>query len=540
MGNELRVNSNTSIGRNYKLEEPGNVGVRPLSAPIHPERPLERRVSQTPHPQIAWRVKELDGFEINSFFDTIRLIDHLNFFDRNNIAHEKMRLLPGLKYIFTRDINKTLNHILYDKGLSASEKLFAGSVYERVTGKKFYLSTFIDELTTMSNESIPEIKTEDFYPVPLFWGDVEIKLKEGIFTNNFSLVREAIAQGADLNKKDEELNWTPLHYAITVGNVSITYLLLQNGANPNISPVKASDLDKWVEGKRKIFDPLNQGADKFLMKDWDSRDFKAEKKFSPFELALNKKHYTILLQLASAGAKFTQEQIDSISDDNTKRSLQNYFDLRLSKVLKSKKSDFAKAIRSQAEAIVTKMNSESLEMQKSVNSDIRRVSRERRKNSNIIEQFHLDMDRNPALITYKNGKILTEGLFQGKYLIDHDFLLHKTSDLKAVHFLEANLHQGRLADAIGTVKGAALLLGTSKTFELNGKTVFYDLNPTYTMDVEEGKNASSYSLTVRAKFHHCLTEGHEKVVENYQQLFTIEQTYTIEDGVAVDFSCALI
>ncbi len=543
----IKVGPISSVVSEFKKEKP-EIAVRPASAPLHPERALDGRVSHEIHPQIAWRIEELKDLRVNSFFDAITLLDHLEYFNRNNIPHHRMEIYPQLVSMLTSNKSKTLSNILYDKGLNASEKLFAASVYERITGETFFLSPFYDELISGSNETTPEIKTEDFYSIPKtseemnkkLKADVNKKLKEGIFTNNFALVREAIAQKADLNTQDIELNWTPLHYAIFVGNVAITYLLLQNGADPNIGPAKASDLDKWVEGKRKVFDPLNQGADKLLMKKWENRDLAPSKKLSPFALALNKQHNTILLQLASAGAKFTQGEIDSVNDEETKRSLQNHFNLHLSRLLKNKKSEFATAIRSEAEKIVTEMNEKTVDIQSKINTDIRKVIQEEPLNPDVIEQFRKDMDRNPAVITYKSGKILTEGLFPRKYLIDHDFLLRKTSDLEAVHFLEANLHQGRIADAIGTVKGIALVLGTNNTFEKNDKTVFYDLNPSYTMDVQEGKNASSFTLVVRAKYRHCLTEGHEKVVENYQHLFSIEQTYTIEDGVAVDFSCALI
>ncbi|GAB5411264.1 MAG: hypothetical protein ChlgKO_03780 [Chlamydiales bacterium] len=535
----IEIGPISSAASEFKKEKP-EIAVRPASAPLHPEKALDGRVSHEIHPQIAWRIEELKGLRVNSFFDAITLLDHLEYFNRNNIPHHRMEIYPQLVSMLTSNKSKTLSNILYDKGLNASEKLFAASVYKRITGETFYHSLFYDELISGSNETTPEVKSEDFYSIPLTTGDVNKKLKEGIFTNNFALVREAIAQGADLNSQDVELNWTPLHYAIVVGNVAITYLLLQNGADPNIGPAKASDLDKWVEGKRKVFDPLNQGADKPLMKKLENRDLAPSKKLSPFALAMNKQHNTILLQLASAGAKFTQEEIDSVNNEETKRSLQNHFNLHLSRLLKNKKSDFATAIRSEAEEIVAKMNAKTVDIQSKINTDIRRVIQESPLNPDVIDQFRKDMDRNPALITYKDGKILTEGLFPGKYLIDHDFLIRKTSDLKAVRFLEANLHQGRIADAIGAVKGVALLLGTSKMFEQNDKTVFYDLNPSYTMDIEEGKNVSSFTLVVRAKFHQCLTEGQNKVVENYQNLFSIEQTYRIEDGVAVDFSCALI
>ena len=61
--------------------------------------------------EIARRVAALEGFEITCKFDTVVLVDHLDFLKRKRVEHEKLRLLPGLFKIVRRDPKKIFERI---------------------------------------------------------------------------------------------------------------------------------------------------------------------------------------------------------------------------------------------------------------------------------------------------------------------------------------------------------------------------------------------------------------------------------------------
>ena len=50
---------------------------------------------------------------------------------------------------------------------------------------------------------------------------------------NIKAVKQAIADGADVNANDKDFVWTPLHYAVRHGHKEIAELLIEKGANVN-------------------------------------------------------------------------------------------------------------------------------------------------------------------------------------------------------------------------------------------------------------------------------------------------------------------
>lgn len=58
-----------------------------------------------------------------------------------------------------------------------------------------------------------------------------------MYFNQQSTVRLLLQHGPDINAVDD-LGDTPLHVAIYRGNLDAAYILIENGANPNIQNVK--------------------------------------------------------------------------------------------------------------------------------------------------------------------------------------------------------------------------------------------------------------------------------------------------------------
>lgn len=70
--------------------------------------------------------------------------------------------------------------------------------------------------------------------------DDTVSLYDAVKANEVSQVKMLIDDGVHINVADD-LQWTPLHYAVHEGHASIVALLLAEGADPN-----AKDLDAWT------------------------------------------------------------------------------------------------------------------------------------------------------------------------------------------------------------------------------------------------------------------------------------------------------
>ena len=57
-------------------------------------------------------------------------------------------------------------------------------------------------------------------------------IHQAVRGGNIEVVKQAIADGADVNAKTED-GWTPLHFATSVGYEEITELLIAKGADVN-------------------------------------------------------------------------------------------------------------------------------------------------------------------------------------------------------------------------------------------------------------------------------------------------------------------
>lgn len=69
------------------------------------------------------------------------------------------------------------------------------------------------------------------------------KLVDAVMRCDYEGVRNALAQGADVNEADG--NMTPLLSAIMTGHVETVRILLEHGADPNFRPTSISDWPLW-------------------------------------------------------------------------------------------------------------------------------------------------------------------------------------------------------------------------------------------------------------------------------------------------------
>ena len=78
-------------------------------------------------------------------------------------------------------------------------------------------------------------------------GGPSVDIHEGARTENIEAVKQAIADGADVNAKAND-GWTPLHWAAWKSHKEIAELLLANGADVNAkNDVGDTPLDYWAE-----------------------------------------------------------------------------------------------------------------------------------------------------------------------------------------------------------------------------------------------------------------------------------------------------
>ena len=74
-----------------------------------------------------------------------------------------------------------------------------------------------------------------------------VDIHEGARTENIEAVKQAIADGADVNAKAND-GWTPLHWAAWKSHKEIAELLIANGADVNAkNDVGDTPLDYWAE-----------------------------------------------------------------------------------------------------------------------------------------------------------------------------------------------------------------------------------------------------------------------------------------------------
>ena len=104
--------------------------------------------------------------------------------------------------------------------------------------------------------------------------EADVALLSASYDGNIEVVRQQLAEGADVNVKDKDYrNETPLQYAAKEGHTKVAELLIANGADVNAISVYGVPLDEAVEGdETEIADLLRKHGAK------TSEELKAEGK----------------------------------------------------------------------------------------------------------------------------------------------------------------------------------------------------------------------------------------------------------------------
>ena len=78
--------------------------------------------------------------------------------------------------------------------------------------------------------------------------EADVALLSASYDGNIEVVRQQLAEGADVNVKDKDYrNETPLQYAVQEGHMKVAELLIANGADVNALSVYGAPLDEAVE-----------------------------------------------------------------------------------------------------------------------------------------------------------------------------------------------------------------------------------------------------------------------------------------------------
>jgi ankyrin repeat protein len=87
----------------------------------------------------------------------------------------------------------------------------------------FYPSSSVKRLLSIRNINV-NVKDDEYGWTPLH---------DSAWKDNVEINRLLLQNGADVNAKTARSNWTPLHFASDCDNFEIAQLLLQNGADVN-------------------------------------------------------------------------------------------------------------------------------------------------------------------------------------------------------------------------------------------------------------------------------------------------------------------
>ena len=94
--------------------------------------------------------------------------------------------------------------------------------------------------------------------------EVDIALIDATEKGNIEAVKQAIADGADVNAKNDEHGMIPLHYAALDGHKEIVELLIANGADVNAKKANGETPLDWANAgdKKEIADLLRKHGGK--------------------------------------------------------------------------------------------------------------------------------------------------------------------------------------------------------------------------------------------------------------------------------------
>ncbi len=157
-----------------------------------------------------------------------------------------------------------------------------------------------EKLETEAKQTNPVAEAPQPKPPTVKAADISIRKAAG-FSGNIESVKQAIADGADVNAKGGMTGGTPLHYAAMFGRKEIAELLIAKGADVNA---------KDEAGRTPLYEAAWQGRGEIaelLIAKGANVNAKNEDGKTPLDVAIKRKRTEIADLLRKHGGKTGEE-----------------------------------------------------------------------------------------------------------------------------------------------------------------------------------------------------------------------------------------